>query len=154
MRIEQINIMNAKMNVGILALAIANALVRNGEKKVCEIGEFICSENEEYLEDGGVWIWEYATGEVFYSTDFCKSIGYEYGELGRGFGGFDKGDKQHMDRGMKMIEELIAKGSSEPFINQIDFTTKNNTILPVQCIGAVLYKSNKPQYILGTHRIM
>lgn len=148
---SKIDLLNAKINV--LTLSLNIILYDNKVENLQKLGEILCEQTLHQLEEGGIWLWNYQTNEVYYSNNFCKTLGYNYGELGTGFDGFNLGDEEHMSIGMKMINDLIANHSIEPFINDITYKTKSNGYVNIQCIGAVFYKDNLPYIILGTHKV-
>lgn len=149
---SKIDMLHAKLNTVTIYLNVM--LFDRETKDIQELGKAVCKHNLHNLENGGIWLWEYDTGKVFYSYGFCEALGFEYGELGDGFGGFDIGDKDDMDRGMGMIQNLIDKKSIDPFINRITYKTKSNNHIDVECGGSVFYKDDKPYIILGTHKII
>lgn len=148
---ELLQTLNLKINT--LTLALNITYFEQKSKSLSELGEMLCNANLDHLENGGMWIWNYQTNEVYYSDGFCKSLGFGYMELGNGFDGFDFGNKDEMSIGLTMIENLISKNSIEPFINMITYKTKHNQNKLIKCVGSVFYKEGKPLYILGTHTI-
>jgi PAS domain-containing protein len=134
-----------KIGVNILSTKVAT---------LHELGELLISNNSDDLSSGGIWIWDYATSEVYYSPKFCEILGYDYGELCNGFGGFDRGDKANMAYGMKLINNLIEENLNENFINTIKFKKKDESDIIIQCTGTVLYRYGKPYIVLGTHKIL
>lgn len=149
---NKIDILNDKINI--IALSLNIALFDSKAKGLLPLGEHICYENLERLESGGIWLWDYQTNEVYYSEAFCESLGYNYGELGTGFSGFDLGNKEQMEAGMEMIKYLISIKSIGPFVNNITFTSKSKKQVPVECVGAVFYKNNDPYIVFGTHKLL
>lgn len=150
--ISKIDFLNAKLNTLIISINVVMY-----EKKAIDLkslGELVCKQNLSTLENGGLWLWDYNTNEVFYSFGFCEALGYQYGELGNGFDGFDRGNDQDMARGMEMINKLVEKQSIDPFINNIKYKTKSGKEITVDCVGSVFYKKGKPYLILGTHKII
>lgn len=147
---SKIDILHAKVNVLILSLNII--LFDNKTENLQELGNVLCKQLP-HLEEGGLWLWNYQTGEVYYSPKFCETLGYEYKELGTGFAGFDLADKEQFSKGEKMINDLIENNSIEPYINDITYSTKLGEKKLVQCVGSIFYKDNLPYLILGTHRI-
>lgn len=150
--ISKIDFLNAKLNTLIISINVV--MYENKAIDLKSLGELICRQNLQTLENGGLWLWDYNTNEVFYSFGFCEALGYQYGELGNGFDGFDRGNDQDMARGMEMINKLIDKQSIDPFINNIRYTTKSGNEIKVDCVGSVFYKEGKPYLILGTHKII
>ena len=137
-----------------VVLKMGVALFSGKASSVIELGNILIDNGSDDLCDGGVWIWQINNGQVYYSPKFCNSLGFEYGELGEGFGGFDRGDAHQMAYGMGLIDELIENKSQSIFVNRIDYFKKDNTILPVLCSGTVFYKYNAPYYIVGTHKLI
>jgi hypothetical protein len=149
---SKIDFLNAKLNTLIISINVV--LYEKKSIDLKSLGELICKQNLHNLENGGLWLWDYNTNEVFYSFGFCEALEYQYGQLGNGFEGFDRGDQKDMAKGIEMINKLIDKQSIDPFINRIKYTTKSNKEINVNCVGSVFYKEGKPYLILGTHKIL
>lgn len=118
-----------------------------------ELGEKLVSEQCDEISDGGFWVWNHNTNEVYYSPRFCTTLGYSYGELGKGFSGFNRGNPEQMKMGMALIQNLIDTKSHDTFINVIEFTKKDGSTILIECSGAVLFIDDIPFVVLGTHKI-
>ena len=148
-KIDKINIMleNAMLKLNFM-------IVSGKAKSLIQLGEGLVSLDSDKYTNGGFWLWDYIANEIFYSPLFCTSLGFEYGELGNGFGGFDRGNAAQLKVEMDQIKNLVETKSLEIFTNFIDFRKKDNTILKVECRGEVLFLNNEPYVILGTRRIL
>jgi PAS domain-containing protein len=137
-----------------IVLKLGVALFEHKSFDVIELGNLLLTTEADMLSDGGYWIWDYINNQVYYSPNFCKAIGYKFGEIGIGFDGFGLANKEQMNTGMEMLNELMATKSELIFVNNIEYTAKNGTIKLFECSGTVFYKDGQPKYILGTHKIL
>ena len=149
--IKKIQKINSILEVTMLRLSII--LLQNKNSTLYEMGEQLVKDHCDEIASGGYWIWNHVTNEVYYSPKFCKTLGYEYGELGTGFGGFNRGNAEQMAKGMAMIQALIDSKSNDTFINHIVFTKKDGTTILIECSGTVIFICNVPFIVLGTHKI-
>ena len=120
---------------------------------VIELGEALVSKDSDLISNGGIWIWDYNTNEVFVSPKFCNVLGFEYGELPKDASVFDIADKEQFAVGYNEINNLIEAKSEGTFINEIKYKSKENIDVDILCSGTIFYKDNKPFYILGTHKL-
>lgn len=134
-------------------LKLSVILISNHSDNLFDLGEKLVIEHCDEIANGGFWVWNHNTNEVYYSPKFCNTLGYKYGELGRGFGGFNRGNVEQMQKGMAMIDKLIAENSKDTFINNINFTKKDGSIITIECSGAILFIGEVPFVILGTHKL-
>ncbi len=148
---EKVNKINSILETTMLRLSIL--LISDPSDTLFELGEKLVIEHCDDIADGGFWVWNHNTNEVYYSPKFCNTLGYEYGELGSGFGGFNRGNIEQMKLNMGMIQKLIDKGSKDTFNNYIDFTKKDGSIISIECSGAILFIGEVPFVILGTHKL-
>lgn len=148
---EKVNKINSILESTMLRLSII--LISNHSDDLFEIGEKLVIDHCDEIANGGFWVWNHNTNEVYYSPKFCNTLGYEYGELGKGFGGFNRGNVEQMKNGMDMIQNLINTNSKDTFINYIDFTKKDGSIINIECSGAILFIGEIPFVILGTHKL-
>lgn len=137
-----------------VVLKMGVALFSGKVSSVIELGNILIENGSDDLCDGGVCIWQIDNGQIYYSPKFCNVLGFEYGEFGEGFGGFDRGNAEQMAYGMGLIDKLIEEKSQSIFINKIDYLKKDNNVLPIICSGTVFYKYNAPFYIVGTHKLV
>jgi PAS domain-containing protein len=136
-----------------IVLKMGVALLSSRTNSLQELGELLVETSSDLLPTGGLWLWDHETNEVFYSPKFCEALGYKYKELGTGFDGFNLANKDHLDHGLDMINKLIETNSNDTFINNIDYTAKDGSIVHIICRGTVFFIHNKPEIILGTHKI-
>lgn len=136
-----------------IVLKLGVALFDNKASNVIELGDMMLKAESDNIANGGFWIWDYTTNEVYYSPKFYEVLGYKFGDFGNGFKGFELSNKEHLDRGIDLIKELIINKSELIFINNIDYKKKDGSILNVICSGTIFYKNNAPKYILGTHKL-
>jgi len=120
---------------------------------VIDLGEALVSKDSDLIADGGIWIWDYNTNEVFVSPKFCNVLGFNYGELPKDVSVFDRADKAKFAVGYNKIMELIEDKSEGTFINEITYKSKENKDVKIICSGTIFYKENKPFYLLGTHKL-
>ena len=138
----------------IIVLKMGLALLTVRTKNVQELGELLVQNNSDLLSEGGIWIWEYNTNDVYYSPIFCETLGFEYGHWGNTFDGFNQGNKEDFATGVDMINKLIEKGDNGCFVNKIRFTKKDGTEINILCTGTIFFKNGKPDIVLGTHGIL
>lgn len=149
---EKVSKINSILETTMLRLSII--LISNiNYTALFSLGEKLVAEHCDELSDGGFWVWNHKTNEVYYSPKFCTTLGYDYGELGKGFSGFNRGNPEQMKIGMDTIQDLIDKRSHDTFVNIIEFTKKDGNIILVECSGAVLFIGDVPFVVLGTHKI-
>jgi len=91
-----------------IVLKMGVALFSNKVKSVIELGELLISAECDELTNAGVWIWEVETDKVFYSPKFCETLGYNIGDFGDSFKGFEQSDSIQFNKGIAEINELIA----------------------------------------------
>ena len=149
---NKIDIITASLNY--LSISLNIMIYEKVSADVNDLGIALDSNGIKDIENGGFWIWDYTNDQVYYSSKFCESLGYSLGELGTGFGGFDRGKEIEMEKGMSMINELVNQKSISPFVNYITFKRKDNATIEVMCSGSVFYKDYNAKYILGTHKII
>ena len=118
-----------------------------------QLGDKLLEMGSDELTNGGYWIWDYNTNEVYYSPLFCTSLGFDYGDFGTSLEGFYNSDEEMLSKGMKMIGKLIDEHSHGCFVNDVIYYSKDDKEVMVECSGTVFYKEDKPIYVLGTHKI-
>lgn len=149
---EKVSKINLILETTMLRLSII--LISNvNHTSLFTLGEKLVSEYCDELSDGGFWVWNHKTDEVYYSPKFCTILGYNYGELGKGFAGFNRGNLKQMKRGIDIIQTLIDTQSHDTFVNIIEFTKKDGGIILIECSGGILFIDNIPFVVLGTHKI-
>jgi len=137
-----------------IVIKIGVSILSTKAATLTELGELLINSKADDLSSGGIWIWQYDSGEVFYSPNFCETLGFEYGELGNDFTGFNRADTENLNYGMSLIDKLIESKSNENFINNIKFQKKDGQYIDIQCTGTVLYRYGKPYIVLGTHKVL
>lgn len=149
---EKVSAINSILEVTMLRLSII--LIQNvSNATLFNVGEKLVADHCDEVADGGFWVWNHNTNEVYYSPKFCSTLGYTYGELGRGFGGFNRGNVEQMKRGLTMIQNLIDTKSHDTFVNAIEFTKKDGSTILIECTGAVVFIEDVPYVVLGTHKL-
>lgn len=148
---KKINTINNIVENTMLKLKVV--LLKDKAQSLVELGKALTNTGCDDYTEGGFWLWNYNNNEVYYSPKFCNILGYEYDELGHGFGGFNRGNPIQIAYGMKVIDNLIKEHNTDHFVNTISFTKKDNTIINIECSGAVFFIDKKPYIILGTHKI-
>lgn len=118
-----------------------------------EVGERMLDVDCDGLATGGFWIWDYRTNEVYYSPKFCVTLGFNYGDFGNSFDGFNLANKDMFDKGVNDIQKLISIKSNAIFMNEVLFTTKRLVDMHITCVGTVVYDDDEPTFVLGTHKI-
>ena len=126
------------------------------KQSVTEIG---ISLNEIYTDDditsGGFWLYNIQTKECYYSDKFLNSLGYNKKDVANNTDFLYKtADVSALEKGFKMINDLIVSRSESSFINYLDYTHKDGSIVKVECCGTVFYKRNEPIIVFGTHILM
>jgi hypothetical protein len=137
-----------------IVLKMGVALFADKVNSVNELGYLLASQHCDELSNAGFWLWDYRTNEVYYSKKFCNALGFDYNDFGIGFNGFYLVDKEQLEAGLQMVNDLIVNKSNDIFKNELLYKTKMNTEIKIMCIGTVFYKENEPFYILGTHKIV
>lgn len=150
---EKVSKINSIIEITMLRLCIT-LIEKSNIISLFNLGEELIKKHCDEISDGGFWVWNHKTNEVYYSPKFCKTLGYEYGELGVGFSGFHLGNSDQMKHGMQLIDEIINNNTQDTFVNIIDFTKKDGKIIQIECSGAVLIIENVPYIVLGTHKII
>lgn len=149
---EKICKINAILETTILMINVS--LLDTKDKTLHQVGEELVNSGGDDETNGGFWLWKYKSSEVYASPKFCKSLGYEYKELGSDFSVFNIADKNELKKGVDKIKELTGLRSSNTFTNYVHFTKKDGTKILVECVGTVFYRDINPYVILGTHTII
>jgi hypothetical protein len=119
-----------------------------------EIGEFMQNTGADKFSNGGFWLYGYESNDCYLSDKFLQSLGYSRDEIKENVEFFYKvANNEHLNIGFEMLNKLIEVKSETSFINYLNYTKKDKSILNVECSGTPLYKDNKPYIILGTHAI-
>lgn len=138
----------------ITMLRLSIVLLQNvSTSEMFSIGEKLVKEHFDEITDGGFWVWNHHTNEIYYSPKFCTTLGFDYGELGAGFSGFNRGNPAQMKTSLDNIQNLIDTKSHEAFTNTIEFTKKDGSIILIECSGAVVFIGDVPYIVLGTHKL-
>jgi len=149
---EKIAKINSILETTILIVNIA--LLDMKDKLLSQLGKELVELGCDEKTNGGFWLWKYKSNEVYASPKFCKSLGYDYEELGNDFNVFNIADKSELKIGVDKIKELIGLKSNDTFVNDIHFTKKDGTKILIECNGKVFYREDNPYVILGTHKIL
>jgi|LakMenEpi03Oct11_1017367.scaffolds.fasta_scaffold01073_3 hypothetical protein len=137
-----------------IILKLGVALASKDLSTIKEIGEFIQNTGSDEFVSGGFWLFSYESKDLYLSNKFLELLDYNRNEVIEKIDFFYKtANHKELEKGFKMLEELIKNKSESCFINTITHTKKDGSILNVECSGTPLYKNNEPYIILGTHKI-
>jgi hypothetical protein len=138
-----------------LVLKMGVILFSTKKQSVSEIGICLNELHSDDLTSGGYWLYDWETNECYYSEKLINSLGYNRCDVQNNTNFFYKvADNEHLNEGFKMIDELVLNKSELSFINDLNYTHKNGSIIKVECSGTVFYKFNEPIIVLGTHILL
>lgn len=117
------------------------------------IGEYLTVSGSDDLTDGGFWLYDYNTLEMYYSNKFKLSLGED---LKPNYASFARyANIEDLANGHKMVSKLIENNSELFFSNQVRYKNDSENInFTVNCTGAVFYLFGKPKIVLGTHKFI
>jgi hypothetical protein len=139
---------NIVLKMGVILLSTRYGTVEG-------IGSQLNELHTDELTSGGYWLYDYLTGACYSSDKFIDVIGYERHEVEPTVDFFYKtADVEKLNKGFKMIDDLIAMKAEHCFIHELLYTHKDGSTVNVQCSGTVFYKFDEPFMVLGTHKIV
>ena len=108
------------------------------------------------LTDGGFWLLNPNTNEMFFSDKFLLSFGYDRTDFINptfeqlyGFA-----IVEDLKRGEVDLTNILTEKSQRTFINNVRYNTKDSNIQEVECSGTVFFIKDEPVMVLGTHKIL
>ena len=136
----------------IIILKLGALLLTKKTLNILEIGSLLQQTDADSMVNGGFWLYGYDDNDVYLSDRFIDSLLYKRDEIIHNVNFFYiVGNKEHLYRGFKMIDDLIKNKSETCFSHNVDYQKKNGDNVTVTCRGSVIYILDKPFCVIGTH---
>ena len=108
------------------------------------------------LTDGGYWLIDAKTKEMYLSDKFLSVFGYDrtyfqsptYNTL------YEFAILEDLQRGEPDLQRLIDKKSQATFVNNVRYKCKDGSLQEVKCSGTVLFVHDEAVLMVGTHELM